>query len=113
MSIIFEDYLGNIILYCKGADSIILDRINESSKYNIILRNHVKYLISPHIGKVNEHLKRYAINGLRTLLLSKKVIPKASYEEWNQNYHVLLFKMVTLIIIIFRELQWLYIIENA
>jgi phospholipid-transporting ATPase len=72
MSVIFEDSNGNIVLYCKGADSIIIDRMAINKNM--------------HVEKVKDHLTRYAESGLRTLLLSKRVINKKEYLSWNEKY---------------------------
>lgn len=33
MSIIFEDKSGDIVLFCKGADNIIIDRMDKDAWY--------------------------------------------------------------------------------
>lgn len=72
MSVVIE-LDGEIILYCKGADSIIIDRMNQSSN-------------APYIDQIKENLKNYADKGLRTLLLAKRRIPRDVFEKWNERY---------------------------
>jgi magnesium-transporting ATPase (P-type) len=72
MSVIVEDAKGNIILYCKGADSIILDRMDIDK--------------NPDTSSTNEYLSQFADEGLRTLLITCKNIPKKYYEDWAKRY---------------------------
>jgi len=73
MSVILETAKGEIVLYCKGADSIIIDRMCKKS--------------NNHISKVNEKVEEYANIGLRTLLVAKKVLQRDAYNAWAQEYH--------------------------
>lgn len=61
---------GVITMYCKGADNMIFDRVNEAS-------NALKEV-------TNEHLTRCAAEGLRTLCLSYRNIPEYEYQEWEK-----------------------------
>jgi len=74
MSVIVEDGQGRIILYCKGADSILLDLMDKSK--------------NPEIDETQRHLGEFADEGLRTLLVCNKIIPKNEYEEWAKRYLV-------------------------
>lgn len=74
MSVIVEDEKGRILLYCKGADSIILERMDKSKNSDI--------------PDTMKHLSEFADEGLRTLLIAYKVIPKDEYEQWYKNYLV-------------------------
>ena len=53
-SIIIRDGLGQIKMYMKGADSVILKKINEFSQQKLF-------------AKTNEHVDKFAKEGLRTL----------------------------------------------
>lgn len=76
MSVIVEDLQkGNIVLFCKGADSILLDLMNKS--------------VNPDIDITFHHLLEFADEGLRTLLIASKVITKGDYDAWAQRYLVL------------------------
>lgn len=70
-SIILENESNQIVLYCKGADSVLFERM-VSSKY---------------INSTKNHLDKYAVVGLRTLVLAKKVIPRKDFEAWNSKYY--------------------------
>eukprot|EP00357_Protocruzia_adherens_P031663 CAMPEP_0115028812 /NCGR_PEP_ID=MMETSP0216-20121206/36574_1 /TAXON_ID=223996 /ORGANISM="Protocruzia adherens, Strain Boccale" /LENGTH=1250 /DNA_ID=CAMNT_0002405169 /DNA_START=45 /DNA_END=3797 /DNA_ORIENTATION=- len=71
MSIILRDHQAdNIILYCKGADSIIVPRLRSGQDQLV--------------HTTNEHLDEYAKTGLRTLLVAQKVISLEEYAEWKK-----------------------------
>ncbi|CAI9731631.1 phospholipid-transporting ATPase VA-like [Octopus vulgaris] len=83
MSVIVEHPIsGEIILYSKGADCSILERLNstyyatEDSEAVKILRN------------TSDHIIQYALQGLRTLCMAKRVIGRAEYETWQQSHNV-------------------------
>ena len=72
MSVIVEDKDKNIILMCKGADSVITDRLSkESLKSNIFI-------------ETDRIVTQYANEGLRTLYLSQKVLKRKEWEKWNE-----------------------------
>lgn len=66
---------GKIVLYCKGADSIIIDLLAKTPE-NEELKN-----------ITNDHLQSFASEGLRTLCLAWKDIDLAVYEKWKIDYH--------------------------
>ena len=70
-SIILETESNQILLFCKGADSVLFDRM----------------LPSKYLNSTKNHLENYALVGLRTLVLAKKIIPKKDYEAWNLQYY--------------------------
>ncbi|KLU83953.1 phospholipid-transporting ATPase 1 [Magnaporthiopsis poae ATCC 64411] len=67
MSAIYRCPDGKIRIYCKGADTVILERLNESN---------------PHIEMTLQHLEEYASEGLRTLCLAMREIPEHEFQEW-------------------------------
>jgi phospholipid-transporting ATPase len=71
MSVIVKDPQGRLILMCKGADSVILERLSQASREGEVL------------SKTQEYVDLYAEEGLRTLFLAEKIIDEATYEEWN------------------------------
>ncbi|XP_064784789.1 phospholipid-transporting ATPase IA-like isoform X1 [Oncorhynchus masou masou] len=71
MSVIMRTPSGRIRLYCKGADSVIYDRLADSSKYKDITLN---------------HLEQFATEGLRTLCYAVTNISDESYEQWAELY---------------------------
>jgi phospholipid-transporting ATPase len=72
MSVITKDPEGRVHLMCKGADSVIYERLSQASKDSAVLR------------KTQEYVDAYAEEGLRTLFLAEKIIPEREYEEWNK-----------------------------
>uniref|UniRef100_A0A673T2J0 Phospholipid-transporting ATPase n=1 Tax=Suricata suricatta TaxID=37032 RepID=A0A673T2J0_SURSU len=70
MSVIVRNPEGRIRLYCKGADTILLDRLRPSA--NELLNT------------TADHLNEYAGEGLRTLVLAYKDLDEEYYEEWAQ-----------------------------
>jgi len=71
MSVIVKDPQGRLILMCKGADSVILERLSQASREGEVL------------SKTQEYVDLYAEEGLRTLFLAEKIIDEAIYEAWN------------------------------
>ncbi|XP_041706952.2 phospholipid-transporting ATPase ID [Coregonus clupeaformis] len=73
MSVIVRSPEGKLTLYCKGADTIIFERLNPScSKLKEV---------------TTEHLNEYAGDGLRTLALAYKDIDPEYMEEWKLRHH--------------------------
>ncbi|MCH79548.1 phospholipid-transporting ATPase 4-like [Trifolium medium] len=72
MSVIVRDEEGNIILLCKGADSIIFDRLSKNGK---------KYL-----DATSRHLNEYGEVGLRTLALAYRNLDEQEYSDWNNEF---------------------------
>ena len=71
MTVIVRSQDGKIRVMCKGADSIILPRLNSKAQ-------HVK---------VNEkYLEHYSKEGLRTLLIAEKELSEEEYQAWNLKY---------------------------
>ncbi|XP_064193992.1 phospholipid-transporting ATPase IA-like [Anguilla rostrata] len=71
MSVIVRTPSGRIRLYCKGADTVIYDRLADSSKYKDITL---------------KHLEQFATEGLRTLCYAVADISQATYQEWLDVY---------------------------
>ncbi|KAL6891308.1 phospholipid-translocating P-type ATPase [Trichoderma longibrachiatum] len=69
MSAIFRCPDGKIRVYCKGADTVILERLNDQN---------------PHVEVTLRHLEEYASEGLRTLCLAMREVPEQEYREWRQ-----------------------------
>jgi phospholipid-transporting ATPase len=67
MSTIYRCPDGKIRCYCKGADTVILERLNDQN---------------PHVEATLRHLEEYASEGLRTLCLAMREIPEHEYQEW-------------------------------
>uniref|UniRef100_A0A0E0AB17 Phospholipid-transporting ATPase n=1 Tax=Oryza glumipatula TaxID=40148 RepID=A0A0E0AB17_9ORYZ len=72
MSVILKDEDGQILLFCKGADSIIFDRLAKNGR-----------MIEADTSK---HLNDYGEAGLRTLALSYRVLDESEYSSWNAEF---------------------------
>ncbi|XP_041079206.1 phospholipid-transporting ATPase VB-like isoform X1 [Polyodon spathula] len=68
-----------IIVYTKGADSAIMDLLENPSQENGKQENKINRSAS----KTQKHLNWYAKDGLRTLCIAKKVLSEKSYEQWS------------------------------
>lgn len=72
MTVIIKTPKGQIKAYMKGADSIILDRLNLSE--------------CPGMSSVQLKLDECAKIGLRTLLIASKDISDSEYEKFKTKY---------------------------
>ncbi|CAL5196967.1 unnamed protein product [Lathyrus oleraceus] len=63
---------GRLVLYCKGADNVIYERLAE---YN----NDIKKI-------TREYLEQFGSSGLRTLCLAYKELHPDVYESWNEKF---------------------------
>ncbi|XP_059845663.1 phospholipid-transporting ATPase IC [Hypanus sabinus] len=68
MSIILREPEGKVKLYCKGADTVIYERLHPDN---------------PNKENTEEALKEFADETLRTLCLSYKDISEGEFEKWN------------------------------
>eukprot|EP00301_Raphidiophrys_heterophryoidea_P000794 c10395_g1_i2.p1 GENE.c10395_g1_i2~~c10395_g1_i2.p1 ORF type:complete len:850 (+),score=221.38 c10395_g1_i2:35-2551(+) len=57
-----------LILYCKGADSAILERVREAEPTD----------------SITQHLSEFAMSGLRTLCLAQSQLVEEEYQKWRQ-----------------------------
>ncbi|XP_020223409.1 probable phospholipid-transporting ATPase 4 [Cajanus cajan] len=72
MSVIVRDEDGSIILFCKGADSIIFDRLSKNGKM--------------YLEATTRHLNEYGEAGLRTLALAYRKLDEQEYFDWNNKF---------------------------
>ncbi|XP_069508037.1 phospholipid-transporting ATPase ID isoform X2 [Ambystoma mexicanum] len=68
MSVIVRNPEGKIRLYCKGADTLLFERLHSSNQELM--------------NTTTDHLNEYAGEGLRTLVLAYRDLEDAYYEEW-------------------------------
>ncbi|XP_068994813.1 phospholipid-transporting ATPase ID-like [Embiotoca jacksoni] len=73
MSVIVRNPEGKLSLYCKGADTIIYERLHQSC--------------SKLMDVTTEHLNEFAGDGLRTLVLAYKDLDEEYYNKWKQRHH--------------------------
>lgn len=75
MSAIIRMPDGRIILFCKGADSVIYSRLRRGEQQ--------------HLRKSTaEHLEVFAREGLRTLCIAQKEISDKEYHIWNKDHDI-------------------------
>lgn len=72
MSVIVRSPAGVIKLYCKGADNVIYDRLSKGKQ--------------PFAAATEQHLKRFAGDGLRTLCLGVAQLTEEDYQAWAKIY---------------------------
>ena len=60
---------GHIIYYLKGAENVMM-----------------RFVKKEYIGYIKENAENLAIKGLRTLVLTQKIIPQEEFDIWNQEY---------------------------
>ncbi|GME84187.1 unnamed protein product [Ambrosiozyma monospora] len=73
MSIIFKTPEGKIVLYCKGADNIIYERLDKHSDEQLLSQTAI-------------HLGEFAQEGLRTLCIAYKEIDPVFFDDWHARY---------------------------
>ncbi|KAI5952714.1 DRS2 [Candida jiufengensis] len=75
MSAIFRCPDGVIRLFCKGADTVILERLSKNEP-------------QPFVEATLRHLEDFAAEGLRTLCIASRIIPEQEYNEWAKKYYI-------------------------
>lgn len=74
MSAIFRCPDGIIRLFCKGADTVILERLSQNDP-------------QPFVDSTIRHLEEFASEGLRTLCIASRIVSEEEYAEWLVQYH--------------------------
>ncbi|KAM7464399.1 hypothetical protein LguiA_032520 [Lonicera macranthoides] len=72
MSVIVRDEEGKLLLLCKGADSVMFERLAENGRQ--------------FEEKTREHVNEYADAGLRTLILAYRELNEEEYKEFNEKF---------------------------
>jgi phospholipid-translocating ATPase len=75
MSAIIRMPDGKIILFCKGADSMIYSRLIPGEQRQLRVTT-------------GEHLEMFAREGLRTLCIAQRELSEEEYQEWNRDYDI-------------------------
>uniref|UniRef100_A0A3B4A170 Phospholipid-transporting ATPase n=1 Tax=Periophthalmus magnuspinnatus TaxID=409849 RepID=A0A3B4A170_9GOBI len=70
MSVIVRNPEGRIRLYCKGADTMLLERLHPSNQ--------------DLMNVTSDHLNEYAADGLRTLALAYRDLSEEQWETWSE-----------------------------
>uniref|UniRef100_A0A8C0RNP3 Phospholipid-transporting ATPase n=1 Tax=Canis lupus familiaris TaxID=9615 RepID=A0A8C0RNP3_CANLF len=71
MSVIVRTPTGNLRLYCKGADTVIYERLSEDSLF---------------MKETLTHLEHFAKGGLRTLCVAYTDLTEEEYQQWLTEY---------------------------
>ncbi|KAH7331067.1 hypothetical protein KP509_20G014000 [Ceratopteris richardii] len=72
MSVVIKNEEGNIFLFCKGADSVIFERLGkEGRRYE---------------EATKRHLAHYADAGLRTLAIAYRRLDESEYVAWDAEF---------------------------
>lgn len=74
MSAIFRCPDGMIRLFCKGADTVILERLSQDEP-------------QPFVDSTLRHCEEFAAEGLRTLCIASRIIPEEEYAQWEKQYN--------------------------
>ncbi|PPD76661.1 hypothetical protein GOBAR_DD26417 [Gossypium barbadense] len=72
MSVILQNEEGKLLLLCKGADSVMFERL---------AKNGIEFA-----EQAKEHIEEYADAGLRTLVLAYREINEEEYVEFNEKF---------------------------
>uniref|UniRef100_A0A3B3HUL8 Phospholipid-transporting ATPase n=1 Tax=Oryzias latipes TaxID=8090 RepID=A0A3B3HUL8_ORYLA len=73
MSVIVRSPEGKLSLYCKGADTLIYEKLHPSC--------------SKLMDLTTEHLNEFAGEGLRTLALAYKDLDEEYFDQWKRRHH--------------------------
>ncbi|KAK3335700.1 hypothetical protein B0T19DRAFT_15834 [Cercophora scortea] len=73
MSAIIRMPDGRILLFCKGADSVIYSRLKKGEQQE--LRR-----------ETAKHLEMFAVEGLRTLCIAQRELTEKEYKEWRKEH---------------------------
>eukprot|EP00668_Euglena_longa_P047508 GGOE01063385.1.p1 GENE.GGOE01063385.1~~GGOE01063385.1.p1 ORF type:complete len:1216 (+),score=365.53 GGOE01063385.1:87-3650(+) len=71
MSCVVQDPNGRLLLLCKGADDVIMERVAERTTV---------------AEETGEHLRTFAQQGLRTLVLAQRHLSEDFYADWDARF---------------------------
>ena len=71
MSVVVQTPTGGYVLYCKGADNVILELCNATSD---------------EVTALNDHLREFAVDGLRTLVCAKRILTQEQASDFEKKY---------------------------
>ncbi|KAJ7956556.1 Phospholipid-transporting ATPase [Quillaja saponaria] len=72
MSVIIRNKEGKLLLLCKGADSVMFERLAKNGR--------------DYEDKTKEHINEYADAGLRTLILAYRELDEEEYKQFNKQF---------------------------
>ncbi|XP_010970522.2 phospholipid-transporting ATPase VB isoform X2 [Camelus bactrianus] len=84
MSVVVRHPLTHeIIVYTKGADSVIMDLLEDPARADTDMERKVRKIQA----RTQKHLDLYARDGLRTLCVAKKVLSEEDFQRWASFRH--------------------------
>ncbi|KAM8765454.1 phospholipid-transporting ATPase VB isoform 1-T1 [Rhynchonycteris naso] len=85
MSVVVRHPLtGEIVVYTKGADSVIMDLLEDPA---CVTDTDVEKKVRKIRARTQKHLDLYARDGLRTLCIAKKVVSEEDFRRWASFRH--------------------------
>ncbi|XP_076912150.1 putative phospholipid-transporting ATPase 8 [Bidens hawaiensis] len=72
MSVIIRNAENQLLLLCKGADSVMFDKLSKQSQ--------------PFEDQTKNHINKYAEAGLRTLVIAYRPLDEVEYETWHEEF---------------------------
>ncbi|XP_016478856.2 putative phospholipid-transporting ATPase 8 isoform X2 [Nicotiana tabacum] len=72
MSVIVKNAENQLLLLCKGADSVMFERLSKDGR--------------AFEGITREHLRQYAEAGLRTLIVAYRELDEEEFQSWEQEF---------------------------
>ncbi|KAF5739621.1 putative phospholipid-transporting ATPase 8-like [Tripterygium wilfordii] len=72
MSVIVRNEENQLLLLCKGADSVMFERLSKDGRHFEV--------------ETKKHIKRYAESGLRTLVVAYRELDEDEYKQWEQEF---------------------------
>lgn len=85
MSVVVRHPLtGEIVIYTKGADSVIMDLLEDPA---CVTEIDVEKKVRKIRARTQKHLDLYARDGLRTLCIAKKVVSEEDFQRWASFRH--------------------------
>lgn len=74
MSCFIKTPEGKVVLYCKGADNVIFQKLSKATNSTDV------------VSKTALHLEDFAKEGLRTLCITSRVLEVSEFESWLKRY---------------------------
>jgi hypothetical protein len=75
MSVVVRDPRGRLVLYTKGADNVIFERLKKKGGGHDAV-----------LDATTRHLADFGGEGLRTLVFAMKELDEKEWEGWNEKY---------------------------
>lgn len=72
MSVIVKNVENQLLLLCKGADSVMFERLSDKGR--------------SFEAKTKEHINQYAEAGLRTLVIAYRELGEEEYKKWEEKF---------------------------